>query len=102
MSAKRFPISRGQSTSDSDRHESCATCYFWNPWFPKADVGTVARAVGRIVGLKDSQRGECRRHAPTGSNHWHWTDENDWCGDYEQVPESSDKPAKVSDEDDPD
>ena len=81
-----FPQSRGQSNG-GEHVESCETCIFWNPWFPKGDVGPVVDALYRIVGKQNSGRGECRRHAPTGSNRWHWTDGNDWCGDYEQKAE---------------
>ena len=83
----RFPLTRGQS-SDDERSESCASCYFWNPWFDPAEpqiplAGWLAK---KLRGTGEGGRGECRRHAPTGSNRWHWTDGNDWCGDYEQRP----------------
>ena len=82
----RFPITRGQSNGGDERHESCASCVFWNPWFnPRENSGPVVEALNVFLGKKsEGGRGECRRHAPTGSNRWHWTDGKDWCGDYEQ------------------
>lgn len=84
--------------SDEDVVESCQNCRYWHPsWkFKKqqrySTAGDIGAANPRVMSAfrSNSQKGECRRHAPFASaltTVWMETRSSDWCGDYDRIKE---------------
>jgi hypothetical protein len=84
--------------ADNVEAESCQNCRFWYPsWkFKKQQRYETAAAADaanpRVMSAfrKDSDKGLCRRYAPTASaltTVWMETRCYDWCGDFQRMTE---------------